>query len=469
MFYEDSNNDKYINLDINKNYYFVCPDCKYRFPHIVKIKYDVQKNDFIIEYNCQCNYYSKQIDLFYLLTDMEPLNLCIKHDNNILNFFCKNCKKSFCELCKEEHFGHECEDNNNYISKEIVDLMFKIIDEKKDEFKGGEILKKIKERYLNEIKRREEERKELEKIKELEEETEVGEKIKEYYCSKTLRTEGKGDKLYSLIELQSGLLVAGSENSKIYIWAPNEDIYYKQIQEIGQVFCLLEFEPNKLLSGTSQNNICLRDIYTTTDDFIFNFLGNENYVLCLLKINNNYFASGGNDGTIRIWNYYQRKEIRTIDDNDNSILCLIKLKNGNLCSGGSDFTIKFWNWKNGECLYIIDKAHNEYIKSLCEIKENILLSGSDDNTIKIWKEYQCCKVLEEHKNSVRTICKINNNYFASGSFDNRIKIWDFKNMKCIQTLEGHYSNINALIKLKNNSLASCSMDKTIKIWEQKYN
>jgi WD40 repeat protein len=267
--------------------------------------------------------------------------------------------------------------------------------------------------------------------------------------------------------LQSGLLAGGSENSQIYIWAPDTGFCYKQIQEIGQVFCLLEFEPNKLLSGTSECNICLRDIYSTTDDFIFNFLGHENYVLCLVKCNNNIFASGGNDGTIRIWNYYQKIEIRKIDDGNNSILCLIKLKNGNLCSGGSDLSIKFWNWENGEFLNEIVKAHDEYIKCLCEIKENILLSGSDDNTIKIWKEYECCGVLEEHKNTVRALCKINNNYFASGSFDNKIKIWDFKNMKCIQTLEGHYSNVNAVIKLKNNSLASCSMDKTIKICEQK--
>ena len=484
MIYADSNiifldyNSKYLNLDSTRIFYFVCPDCKSRIPHIEAIQYDMQKNDFIIEYNCQCNFNSKKSDLYFLLNTEQPLNLCINHCNNILDFYCKDCKKSFCELCKEQQIGHVIEDNNNFISQEIADLMFRIIDEKKDEFKGGKILNQIKERYLNDLKRREEEkkRKEIEKLREELEEKEVleekmeiqEEEIKEYYCSKILKDE-KSNRIFSLIELQSGLLAAGSEDSKISIWLLNEELCVKQIQENGQVFCLLEFEPNKLLSGTNLGYISLRDVDCINDEFIYNFIGHENYVLCLEKCNNNCFASAGNDGTIRIWDYYQKEEIRKIDDGDNCILCLIKLKNGNLCSGGSDFSIKFWDWENEVCLKIIKNAHKGNIKSLCEIKENFLLSGSDDNTIKIWKEYQYFAILEDHKNSVRTLCKINNNYFASGSFDNRIKIWDFKNLKCIQTLEGHYSNVNTVIKLKNNNLASCSMDKTIKIWEQQFN
>ena len=75
-------NDKYLTLDNYKIYYFVCPDCRCRIPHIETIQYKIQKNDFIIEYNCQCNCGSKKSDLFYLLATEQPLNICINHYNN---------------------------------------------------------------------------------------------------------------------------------------------------------------------------------------------------------------------------------------------------------------------------------------------------------------------------------------------------------------------------------------------------
>ena len=63
---------------------------------------------------------------------------------------------------------------------------------------------------------------------------------------------------------------------------------------------------------------------------------------------------------------------------------IIKLKNGNLCSGSADFYVKIWDWKNGVCLSSI-KAHENWVKCLCQFDDDILLSGSDDRTINLQK------------------------------------------------------------------------------------
>ena len=218
-------------------------------------------------------------------------------------------------------------------------------------------------------------------------------------------------------------------------------------------------------------------------EFIYRFIGHTLWVNCLTKINNNYFAIVSNDTTIKIWDYFNKKCIKTLEGHDDCILSIVLLKEKNyLCSGAADLNIRIWNWEKNKCLYIL-KGHEKWVKCILELDNGIIISGSDDKTIKIWKDYINIKTLEEHKNSIRSLCQINENFFASGSFDFSIKIWDINTWECIQTLVGHESNIICVISLNNNNqksktlnymkqsllIASCSNDKTIKIWADENN
>ncbi len=96
---------------------------------------------------------------------------------------------------------------------------------------------------------------------------------------------------------------------------------------------------------------------------------------------------------------------------------MIMLKNGYLCTSSADENIKIWDWVNVKCVYSF-RAHEKYVKCLCQLNNGLLLTGSEDKKIGIWNEsYDNIKYLEEHKHSVRTLCQINDKYFASGSFD----------------------------------------------------
>ena len=72
-------------------------------------------------------------------------------------------------------------------------------------------------------------------------------------------------------------------------------------KEKARIFCLLEFEKNKILSGTNDNSIILWDIDLPNENNIFNFTGQDLWVNCFVKYNENYFASASND--IKIKNY----------------------------------------------------------------------------------------------------------------------------------------------------------------------
>ena len=301
----------------------------------------------------------------------------------------------------------------------------------------------------------------------------------DFVCMKTL--EGHTEKIVSLIELTSGQLVTGSYDYTIRIWNSNYDKEDIVIEEKSRILCLLEFEENKLLCGTSNNLINLYGINGLIYEYLYTFVGHTLWINCLVKINSKYFASASNDTKIKIWDFYNKKCIKTLEGHKDCILSLILLRRNNyLCSGGADLIIRIWDWENNQCLSILE-GHEKWVKCIFELDNEIIVSGSDDMSIKLWKDNVNIKTLVGHTNSVRSFCQINNQFFASGSFDCTIKIWEINTWVCVQTLEGHESNIINIITIKYNSqqenkndyakypvlIASCSNDKTLKIWEEK--
>jgi WD40 repeat protein len=155
-----------------------------------------------------------------------------------------------------------------------------------------------------------------------------------------------------LLELNNKKLMTGSSNGTIAIYnLDNFELEYS-IKEENKILCLLEFEDNMVLCGTQSKLINLWNINNPpkkTDSFI----GHSLSVNCLVKCDDEYFASASNDGNIKIWNYSLKNCHKTLTGHQNNIFCMIKLKNDKLCSGSADKTIRIWDWENAICEQII--------------------------------------------------------------------------------------------------------------------
>jgi len=184
-----------------------------------------------------------------------------------------------------------------------------------------------------------------------------------YYQLDTFK--GHEGKITCIKELQNMNIITGSNIGELKIWNLSKSNCESTIKTEGQIFCLLEFEPNMILLGKSTNIIELYDINDTlSPKKIFDFSGHEYWVTGLAKCDYQYFASISNDGDIRIFDYINKECFSIISNENIQLQCIIRLSNGKLCTGDVESTIKIWDYKNKICEKVY-KGHTETVKCLC--------------------------------------------------------------------------------------------------------
>ena len=170
----------------------------------------------------------------------------------------------------------------------------------------------------------------------------------------------------------------------------------------------------------------------------------------------------------------QKYQLETlINIHDDYINCLLCLNDGRIASASFDTKINIYN-KN---LLTIDIQINEHLKSvtyITQLKNNNLVSCSEDKTINIIKiiinKYVIIQTLLEHHWGVNKIIELSNGQnLVSGSDDKTIIIWkkfDKLHYEKSCVLNGHEKWIDNLIEIKSSEiLSTSSQNEKIIIWD----
>jgi WD40 repeat protein len=223
-----------------------------------------------------------------------------------------------------------------------------------------------------------------------------------------------------------------------------------------------------LASGSADKTIKLWNPFT--GKAIRTLQGHQEFVNSVgFSPNGRILASGSADKTIKLWNLDTGKEIRALLGHQNLINSVNFSPDGKtLASGSADKTIKLWDLETGKEIRAL-LGHQNLINSVSFSPDGkTLASGSADKTIKLWdlatsKE---TRTLLGHQNSVISVSfSPDSKTLASGSWNNTIKLWDLETSKETRTLLGHQNSvISVSFSPDGKTLASSSRDNTIKLW-----
>jgi WD40 repeat protein/DNA-binding SARP family transcriptional activator len=203
------------------------------------------------------------------------------------------------------------------------------------------------------------------------------------------------------------------------------------------------------------------------------------YAVCPVTVGGQeLLASGGGDGTVRIWDPATGQQRTMLEGHQDGVGVVCPVVVGGqelLASGGDDGTVRIWDPATGEQRTMLE-GHRGWVNSVCPVTvggQELLASGGSDGTVRIWDPAtgQQRTTLEGHRGGIWSVCPVivaGRQLLASGSEDESVRIWDPATGQHRATLEGHQNIVCSVCPVTvagRQLLASGSNDGTVRIWD----
>ena len=232
----------------------------------------------------------------------------------------------------------------------------------------------------------------------------------------------------ALLNFSPDLFVVGYDEGLIKIWR-NEDFEVDKIftGHTNQIRKIIKQDDNTIISCSDDTTIRAWSLNSYEADCSYTLTGHEdkiNDILLLDLYDNNTLLSVSDDKSIRLWNLEMKEcqnALKTVDIQT----CLGRLSNGKFMTGGEDGSVTVFNIE-GLVPILAITAHSEPVEFLYESPfTGDIITGSQDNLVKIFKvdSGTCVKILEGHKNTILNVIQLNENNILTASVDKTIKIW----------------------------------------------
>ncbi len=152
-------------------------------------------------------------------------------------------------------------------------------------------------------------------------------------------------------------------------------------------------------------------------------------------------ASGGSDGTVRLWDVATGAELRRMQGNLQPVWALsFKPKGRTLASAGTDALVHLWDVNPGSEQEVL-AGHSRPLRAVAFSPDGQLLaSGGDDSAVTLWEPgtRQEPRRLGGHSGPVRSLAfsKVEP-LLASGSEDGQVQLWRTEPLASLPPLKAH--------------------------------
>ncbi len=196
----------------------------------------------------------------------------------------------------------------------------------------------------------------------------------------------------------NGLLAAGYDNNDIILWEASGKIVQvlKEHQEVVQTVAF-SADGQFLASASNDSTLTLwkltkaeasESLYAEKLWSVPLSHGESTWILALtFSPYNQLLASGGDNGTIKLWSVASGELQLTIEGHDDWLRSLAFAADGySLLSGSDDTYVKEWLISDGS-LKNAWQGHSDWVRYVT-VLDGYVVSGADDATLRLWEDGQ---------------------------------------------------------------------------------
>ncbi|WWC87166.1 uncharacterized protein L201_002052 [Kwoniella dendrophila CBS 6074] len=174
------------------------------------------------------------------------------------------------------------------------------------------------------------------------------------------------------------------------------------------------------------------------------------------------FATGGGEGTVKLWSMTGDKPIATLSGHENRVGRVAFHPSGSyLGSAGFDGTWRLWDVETHKEL-LIQEGHSKEVYALAFQDDGALVSsGGFDGIGRVWdvRTGRTAMVLDGHVKEILAMDFAPNGYqVATGSGDDTVRIWDLRALKTQYIIPAHKSSVSDVRFFRTSNELSSSIN-----------
>lgn len=183
-----------------------------------------------------------------------------------------------------------------------------------------------------------------------------------------------------------------------------------------------------------------------------------------------YLFSCGEDKMVKCWDLETNKVIRHYHGHLSGVYTLaLHPRLDLLVTGGRDGVVRVWDMRTRSNIHVLTGHKGTVADVKCQEADPQIISGSLDSTVRLWDlaAGKTMGVLTHHKKGVRNIAIHPREFTFASASTGSIKQWKCPEGAFMQNFEGHNAVINSLAVNEDNVLFSGGDNGSMCFWDWK--